>query len=151
MIGRKVATYSRRKPFVNVKETKDHEEDAAAIDSTLPTESFVREDCMLARISSSIRNMDIRLSTPAKSRKSDIRPRLSMAPSAQEMDDLLTCCNQVDGGTPFNSWLETIRWYNRIQHYYGLTFLASIQIARNLVSLPFPKCSNFSIKRNVLP
>lgn len=114
MIGRKVSTYSRRKPFAQVREEAEGDGSSTEVDvnvdeTAASVEAVRRGEDVFARISASIKSMDICGSTLVKSRKSDIRPRLSLAPSALEMSELLGCCHQSDKEVSFSSWLESMR------------------------------------------
>lgn len=106
MIGRKVTTYSRLRPFggsaSKTEETKATDKPSNGEDKS--ERSY--EERLLSSISASIRKLDIDLTMPmTKSRKSEIRPRLSIAPSKEEFTDLLSCCRQ-DDELSFIEWLE---------------------------------------------
>ncbi|PJF17554.1 Serine/threonine-protein kinase haspin [Paramicrosporidium saccamoebae] len=109
MLGRKIATYSKRTPFAI-----NRPEEANAKNSepnTGPKDNVPYEEQLLCDISASIKKLDIEPLQSTKSRKSEIRPRMSIAPSTQEFSDLLKECLQ-DKELPFEDWLtETMtRW-----------------------------------------
>ena len=117
--GRKVATYSRRNPIVTVrKPAQDDEKTPRGSLDDVPTSVIAavldepKED-VLATISATIRALDIQpANVTIRSRKSEIRPRLSIVPTHREYDDLLECCRQ-SAEVPFGKWLSGMQRYAR--------------------------------------
>lgn len=108
MIGRKTVTYSKRRPLATAPGARDDRE-AARAPAACPAPS-AREDAVAA-ISRSVRELAIEAPPlPCRSRKSEIRPRLSVAPSREELGQLLQCCGQ-ETETPFAEWYGGMKSY----------------------------------------
>lgn len=118
MLGRKVATYSRRKPYLTVREESTDpignasekelsDSGKVAAPKAQPLDAAPKAvETLLA----SIKELDIVPIPPTKSRKSEIRPRLSVAPSQLELQDLTSRC-QPAKEMPFDQWLcEALRY-----------------------------------------
>lgn len=114
MLGRKVATYSRLRPFAKGTNGKGDTEAASkrteqvAVNEDKATHQVSYEERLISTISASIKQLDIELSPTQRSRKSEIRPRLSIAPTKEEYTGLLECCQQ-DRELPFDEWFSEMK------------------------------------------
>ena len=120
MLGRKVATYSRRKPYLTVKEEANNPIDNASkeqLPEPVKTEAPPLDAAPKAveTLLASIKELDIVPVPPAKSRKSEIRPRLSVAPSQLELQDLTSRCQPAEE-MPFDQWLREVLKYSQSPH-----------------------------------
>lgn len=121
MLGRKVATYSRRRPYLTVKEettspignaSKEQLPDPVKTEAPPLDAAPKAVETLLA----SIKELDIVPVPPAKSRKSEIRPRLSVAPSQLELQDLTSRCQPAEE-MPFDQWLREVLKYTQSSHF----------------------------------
>lgn len=124
--GKRVLTYSRRRPVAYETMPRNVEEEVKPSAGTCNTDSRPESgrDKLLVEIGERIKKLNIVLphsnltdmekvvpTTPRRSRKSEVRPpRQSIAPSQLEYETLLRACGQIEE-IPFEEWLTATKWY----------------------------------------
>lgn len=107
-----MTTYSKRNPTVTTRKVEVETLDEIPLTKIMPSLEHKREEGLLASISATIRQLDIQPSITSRSRKSEIRPRHSIAPTHREYSDLLECC-KLKKESSFKEWFTDMQEYMR--------------------------------------
>lgn len=123
--GKKVLTYSRRRPVAYETIPRNVKQVPPGVDThNVDSQPEGERDKLLIEISERIKKLNIVLphssftamdkvspTTPRRSRRSEVRPpRQSIAPSQLEYETLLRACGQIEEMS-FEEWLTAIKWY----------------------------------------